>query len=59
MIGAGAVITKDVVDYALMTGVPAKREGWVSRRGHRLGSDLTCPETSDRYVEVGETLRPK
>jgi len=41
MIGAGAVITKDVVDYALMTGVPAKREGWVSRRGHRPGLPIS------------------
>jgi UDP-2-acetamido-3-amino-2,3-dideoxy-glucuronate N-acetyltransferase len=39
MIGAGAVITKDVKPFALMTGVPAKQIGWVSRAGNRLAFD--------------------
>lgn len=58
MIAAGAVVTKNVPDYALMAGVPAKRIGWVSREGERLGADLTCPRTGERYVEDGDVLRP-
>jgi len=51
LIAAGAVITADVPDYALMMGVPARRKGWVSRVGRVLGADLTCPETGERYQE--------
>ena len=43
MIGAGSVVTKDVKDYALMAGVPARQIGWVCECGKRLrGLDLTC-----------------
>lgn len=48
-IGAGAVVTKNVKPYALMTGVPAKQKGWVSRAGVILKDDLICPETGEKY----------
>ncbi len=53
MIGAGAVLTKDVKPYALVYGNPAKQVGWVSRAGHKLSFDAegiaTCPETKETY----------
>lgn len=49
MVAAGAVVTHDIVDHALVAGVPARRIGWVSRAGERLGEDLTCPRTGERY----------
>jgi UDP-2-acetamido-3-amino-2,3-dideoxy-glucuronate N-acetyltransferase len=51
-IGAGAVVTKNVPPFALVAGVPAKRIGWVSHTGDRLGPDLVCPRTGKRYAEV-------
>lgn len=51
-IAAGAVVTKDVPDFALMAGVPARRVGWMSHRGERLGRDLVCPATKRRYRET-------
>lgn len=56
MIGAGAVITHDVAEFALMTGVPGRRLGWVSRAGERLGADLVCPRTGERYKLDGQRL---
>ena len=52
-IAAGAVVTKDVPAFALMAGVPARRIGWVSRAGRRLGADLRCPDTGQQYMEAG------
>ncbi|KGN79078.1 hexapeptide transferase [Porphyromonadaceae bacterium COT-184 OH4590] len=56
LIGAGAVITKPVLPYALVVGNPARQIGWVSRYGHRLNFDKNgeafCPETGERYKLV-------
>ncbi len=56
MVGAGAVVTRTVADHALVVGNPARRVGWVSRTGERLGPDLVCPRTGERYVEGEDGL---
>ena len=53
-IAAGAVITRNVVPHALMAGVPARRIGWVSRAGRKLGPDLVCPEDGSHYEETAD-----
>lgn len=54
-VGAGAVVTRDVKNFALMVGTPARQIGWMSAFGERLDLPLegsakaTCPHTGDRY----------
>ncbi|NLH00911.1 MAG: N-acetyltransferase [Clostridiales bacterium] len=59
MIAAGAVVTKDVKDHALMAGVPARRIGWVCRCGEVLGDDLKCKKCARQYSEKGSGLVEK
>ena len=58
MVAAGAVVSHDVADHALVAGVPARFRGWVSRSGDRLGPDLRCPRTGERYVLKDGCLAP-
>lgn len=61
-IGAGALVNRDVPDFALVVGVPGKQIGWMSRFGDRLDLPLKgqgealCPHTGDIYLLNGETL---
>jgi UDP-2-acetamido-3-amino-2,3-dideoxy-glucuronate N-acetyltransferase len=60
-IGAGAVITKDVLPYALITGNPGKQLGWISEYGHRLTFDenqkATCPESGQEYILENDRVK--
>lgn len=54
LIGAGAVVTKNIKPYALVMGNPSKQIGWISEYGHRLHFDdkneAICPESHDKYI---------
>jgi UDP-2-acetamido-3-amino-2,3-dideoxy-glucuronate N-acetyltransferase len=56
MIAAGAVVTKDVPDHALMAGVPAKQIGWVCECGEVLGEDLSCEKCCRKYYQSNDGL---
>ena len=55
-VGAGAVVNKDILDYAMVVGVPGKQIGWMSEYGEKLDLPVTgsaealCPHTQDKYV---------
>ena len=64
-IAAGAVATKDVKDFSLVAGVPAKQIGWISEHGNRLNLPLNssgermvakCDKTGDEYVLIGNKV---
>jgi len=57
-VAAGAVVTGDVPAHALMVGTPARRIGWMSHEGERLGDDLVCPRSGRRYELNDDRLRP-
>lgn len=61
MVGAGSVVTKSILPYALVVGNPAKQIGWVSEYGHRLKFDekglATCPESSQQYHLVNNKVK--
>ncbi|MBE6025783.1 MAG: N-acetyltransferase [Clostridiales bacterium] len=59
MIAAGAVVTKNVKDHALMAGVPARQIGWVCECGAILGEDLKCSACGREYTEAEEGLKEK
>jgi acetyltransferase-like isoleucine patch superfamily enzyme len=63
LVAAGSVVTKDVPDFALVAGVPARRIRWVGRAGEPLedrGEGLfVCPKTGAEYVEIDGVLKEK
>jgi UDP-2-acetamido-3-amino-2,3-dideoxy-glucuronate N-acetyltransferase len=62
-VGAGAVVNRDVPDFALIVGVPGRQIGWMSRFGEQLSlplegqAEALCPHTRDRYLLVDRSVR--
>lgn len=56
-IAAGAVVSRDVPDYAFMVGVPARQKGWICECGYKLDRDHTCRRCKRIYREDNKTLR--
>lgn len=56
LIAAGAVVTKNIPDHALMAGIPARRIGWVCECGKKLDENLKC-DCGREYILVGESIR--
>lgn len=54
LIASGAVVTKNVPDYSLMAGVPARRIGWICRCGHILKDGYVCPECGRKYKLISK-----
>ena len=59
MIGAGAVVTKNVNDHAIVVGNPSKQSGWISSAGHKLNSKLICPITKEAFYLSNNKLKKK
>ena len=59
LIGAGAVVTRDVAPNALMAGVPARRIGWACNCGEPLPDNLKCESCGSQYSEANESLALK
>ena len=60
LVGAGSVVIRDVPDYALVVGNPAKQIGWVGRLGERLDEEngiWVCPNSGENYVQEAGGLR--
>ncbi len=59
LIGAGAVVSKDVKDYAVMLGIPARQYGWACECGERLKDDLSCTVCNRSYKETDGNLQER